>query len=248
MVQRTLRIVQTIEREGPGLLAPLALRRGWQVRTCRLWLAEPLPPLRPGDAVLLLGGPASANDGPANANSRIPELLDFSRGLLARQLPVLGICLGLQLLVKAGGGSVVPAALRELGWFDPLGQPWWLDVTAQGRHHPLLAGLPDPFALFQLHGEAVRPTSTMAVLAEGRWCRPQIVQVGPQAFGIQGHVELNGPSHLRWFREDPDLWALADRQLRPGAAALARLQPLGERLLDNWLDLAETYVFSPALR
>jgi GMP synthase-like glutamine amidotransferase len=237
---RRLLIVQTLEREGPALLRTLAEQRGWQVDLRRLWLGDPLPRPRTGEAVVLLGGPASANDGAADGDGRMPGLVRFAADLLERRQPVLGICLGLQVLVKAGGGEVVPSSVPELGWRDPEGRPWWLQVTAAGRRSPWLAGLPDRLALFQLHGEEVRPTGTMAVLLEGAWCRPQMVQVGPRAVGIQGHVELDGASHRRWFAEDPDLRSLPDRaeQERIGTEELRVLRPLGERLLSNWLDQA----------
>lgn len=226
-------IVQTIEREGPGLIGPLAMERGWQLQVTQLWNNQPLPQPQRGQAFLLLGGPASAN----SRHGRIPELARLCRYLLEQQIPVMGICLGLQVLAKAKGGVIRAARQRELGWRDPHGQPWTLRQTSAGRHHPLLRGLPDPLPVFQLHGEEVAPERSIETMASSLLCHNQIVALGPAAYGVQGHMELDQGMVERWFAEDDDLRTIA-HQAQFNGTGLETLAPIGRMFYGNWLTLA----------
>ena len=226
-------VVQTILREGPGLIQPLAMKRGWELHVTRLWTDQPLPTPQQGQAFLLLGGPASAND----HHGRIPELVRLCQHLLAQQIPVMGICLGLQVLAKARGCVIRAAQERELGWLDPQGRPWTLHQTPAGRNHPLLRGLPDPLPVFQLHGEEVAPEPSVETMAISPLCHNQIAALGPAAYGVQGHMELDQTMVERWFAEDDDLVPIA-QQARFNGTGLESLMPIGRRFYGNWLALA----------
>lgn len=226
-------IVQTIPREGPGLIHPLAMGCGWQLQLTQLWTDQPLPQPQQGQAFLLLGGPASAND----HHGRIPELIHLCQHLLEQHIPVMGICLGLQVLAKAKGAMVRAARQRELGWLDPQGQPWRLHQTPAARNHPLLRGLPDPLPVFQLHGEEVVPGRSVETMASSPLCHTQIATFGPAAYGVQGHMELDQGMVERWFAEDEDLRTIA-HQAQFNGAGLETLMPIGQTFYGNWLALA----------
>ncbi|KKZ13444.1 MAG: hypothetical protein TE42_00215 [Candidatus Synechococcus spongiarum SP3] len=226
-------IVQTIPREGPGLIGALAMERGWQLQLTQLWTDQPLPQPQQGQAFLLLGGSASANDD----DGRIPELVRLCQYLLDQRIPVMGICLGLQVLAKAKGCVIRAARQRELGWLDPQGQPWTLHQTPAGRNHPLLRGLPDPLPVFQLHGEEVVPESSVETMASSSLCHNQIAALGSAAYGVQGHMELDRDMADRWFVEDDDLRSIA-HQAQLNKAGLEALVPVGRVLYGNWLTLA----------
>jgi len=226
-------IVQTIEREGPGLIAPLAMEGGWQLQLTQLWSDQPLPAPQHGQAFLLLGGPASAND----RHGRIPELVRLCQYLLEHHIPVMGICLGLQVLAKAKGCVIRTAQQRELGWLDPHGQPWTLQQTPAGRNHRLLHGLPDPLPVFQLHGEEVMPDRSVETMASSPLCHNQIAALSPAAYGVQGHMELDQSMAERWFVEDEDLRTIA-QQAQFNGTGLETLMPIGRMFYGNWLALA----------
>ena len=93
--------IQNTSSEGPGYLEELLQHWKIKYQICSLQHGDALPAVRLKDAVIVLGGPMSAND----QTHSMRNLLKWSQTLLEKQIPVLGICLGLQVLVKAAGGA-----------------------------------------------------------------------------------------------------------------------------------------------
>ena len=85
-------------------------------------------------------------------------------------LPLLGICLGHQVLARAAGAEVTAILLPEVGFRDGGGAPFTVSITDFGRFDPLFDGIESPFRVFQLHGEAVQPLREIEVLATGEHC------------------------------------------------------------------------------
>jgi GMP synthase (glutamine-hydrolysing) len=231
-------VVRNVAREGPGLLADVLDDEGVSfdiVDADDVDNSSALPPVGHHRAVVVLGGPASANDDTATMRAEV----EWVRAVVDAGVPYLGVCLGLQVLVRAAGGRVVRNPVAEVGWRAPDGEPWTVALTDAGRADPLLAGVPDEFAVFQLHGETVEPTPEMAVLATGRHCRDQIVRAAPHAYGIQAHVECTPQMLAVWADEDPALAPL-DREslLRSADAFTASYREHGWTLLRNFLQIA----------
>ena len=264
--RRTVLMVKNCSREGPGLLEPLLKELGIAYAIVNLDAGEPFPDPRGYAALVVLGGPDSANDD----TSRMRDELMRVRQALDEGIPFLGICLGLQVLVKAAGGSVVSSKVREVGWRDPQGTPYTISFV--GPTHadpdPLLAGLPKIVPIFQLHGETVvlpdaqdkaaeeddggpgaslhlpgshqSPAYPMTLLATGAHCENQLVRVGKDAYGIQGHLELTPEMLAVWAEQDPDLIPLGrDKLLAGHAAQQAAYEANGRRLLENFLRVAK---------
>jgi len=228
-------IIQNITREGPGLLGEIIAESGIRSRVLDLSQGEKLPPIEGLAAVIVLGGPDSANDkSPAMLNE-----LDFIRKVLSANIPYLGICLGMQTLVKAAGGEVVKSPAKETGFRDPDGHLFRISLTDEGRKDPLFKGIGDSFNVFHLHGETVVLTDKMKLLATGNLCLNQIVKTGRWAYGIQCHFELTSAMMERWINEDPDL-QLADRnELHNDFSALSeQYLKTGDTLFRNFLGLA----------
>src|SRR3972149_6403743 len=197
-------IVKNIAREGPGLLEAILEERQISYEVVDLESGQAFPPVRACSALVVLGGPDSANDETRKMRielARIEECLGLGK-------PYLGICLGMQALVKAGGGKVVKSPTREVGFRDPEGRFFEVDLTEDGGRDPLFNNVQGSFKVFHLHGETVELTGTMKLLGTGRFCRNQIARVGEHAYGLQCHVELTPLMLNVWIREDPDLGQL----------------------------------------
>lgn len=193
--------IQNISREGPGYFGELLQRWNIPFEVRCLEKGESLPEVGEEDAVIFLGGPMSAND----KTKTMLALLEWVKGLVKRRTAYLGICLGLQVLVKAAGGNVTRSPAKEIG-FRMAGKSFFsCTLTPAGAADPLFKRFTPAFNIFQLHGETVELIPGMTLLAEGKWCPNQIVLVGSCCYGIQGHLELNMPLLKDWIAEDDDL-------------------------------------------
>ncbi len=202
-------IVQNIAHEGPGLLLDLLREHGISCELCDLSNGAIIPDTRSYGSVVLLGGPQSAND-------RTPTMeheLQRVRQTLEAGIPCIGICLGLQMMVKAAGGTVVPCVAKEVGFREPDGTPFEVTLTPEGRRDPLFKGLPDRSRVFQLHGETVEIPADMALLGTGPGSRNQVVRIGERAWGLQCHFELTREMLAIWTYLDPDLRSMDRAEL-----------------------------------
>lgn len=202
-------IIKNITHEGPGLLETILERCVIDSETTDLSDGGILPDPLHYDALVILGGPQSAND----KTESMQREIELARRALDAGLPCLGICLGLQVLVKAGGGSVITNPLKETGFFDHEGQPYMVDLTEAGKEDPLFRNMSDTFRVFQLHGETVAITDTMQLLAEGVHCRNQAVRIGTNAYGLQCHFELTPEMLTEWASIDRDLQMMHEEDL-----------------------------------
>lgn len=229
-------IVKNIQREGPGLVLPLLLERRIPYEIVEAGNGNRIPDPRKYSAMMVLGGPASAND----TSRRMKNELGAVRAALGAGVPYFGICLGMQVLVKAAGGEVVRSEVQEIGWRDDAGRLFEITLTAKGKRDPLFAGVESPMRIFHLHGETVTLTPEMALLATGRTCTVQVVRIGENAYGLQGHLEVTPEMLEVWVREDSDL------RVRPEKAThdwgvngfFTTLEAQRKRVFENFLERA----------
>lgn len=230
-----LLIIQNITREGPGLLTNVLQAAGVPFDIVDLNKNEPLPNLNNYKALVVLGGPDSAND----TTSKMATELAYIKQALDTGMPYLGICLGLQTLVKAAGGNVVPGTVKEIGFINPDGDQHTVTVTQEGKADPLLQNLPQDLDVFQLHGETVELTPSMTLLATGKFCKNQIIRVADKAYGIQSHFELTTEMLAVWAAQDPDLTPIGNEALQSDFATIRQsYTTTGETLLRNFLNIA----------
>ncbi len=201
MTKRVL-IVKNITHEGPGLLDILLREHAIESHCVDLSLGEDFPDPVNYNALVVLGGPQSANDN----NPSMQLQLCLIEQALHEEIPYLGICLGMQTLVKAGGGKVMKCPVKEIGFSDPEGNAYCVKLTETGNNDPLFSGLGRNFPVFQLHGETVGlAASGMELLATGKHCPIQAVKVGKHAYGLQCHFEMTPAMFSDWCDIDADL-------------------------------------------
>jgi GMP synthase (glutamine-hydrolysing) len=234
-MEKEILIVKNSSEEGPGLLEELLNERGIHYQVADLHQGQSFPPVDGYGAIVVLGGPDSAND----QNEKMENELARIREALAANIPYLGICLGLQTLVKAVGGNVVKCQTKEVGFIDPDGHPFTVELTDEGKRDPLFNDLNHSFPIFHLHGETVELTDGCILLASGKFCHHQIVKVGTNAYGIQCHFELTADLFELWISEDPDLLMLDTDGLRGHFETIrVKYTEVGRQLLDNFLKIA----------
>jgi GMP synthase-like glutamine amidotransferase len=119
----------------------------------------------------------------------------FLREVLAEKVPVLGVCLGAQMLARAADAKVGPANAPEVGWLD-------VELTPAGAADPVLGVLPHRASVFQWHHYTFEVPEGGVELARSDVC-PQAFRLSQPAWGIQFHAEVTLPMLTAWSSEDP---------------------------------------------
>lgn len=214
--------------EGLGLILPALEQRGIAVQYADLYRdGAPLPDTSRAAGLIFLGGPMSVNDD-------LPYLRHeerFIKQAVERGQPVLGVCLGSQLIAQALGAPVYRNPVKEVGWFD-------IHPTAEAASDPLFAGLEPAETVFHWHGETFDLPPGATLLAYSGGCRNQAFRIGAGVYGLQFHLEVTPAMIADWCAQDVncgDVRELAT-PLDPGRHA-ARLAALAGSVFGGWSGL-----------
>jgi GMP synthase-like glutamine amidotransferase len=231
---RVLAIVQEADA-GPGVFADAAAARGDELDE---WLIADRgdPPAGPHgyDAAMVLGG--SMNVDQEDEHPWLADEKFLLRALLVNEVPLLGVCLGAQLLAEAAGEQPRRAPQPEIGWHR-------VERTGAGAEDPLIGSLPEAFEAFQWHSYEMG-IGGGEDLARSDVCA-QAARFGPVAWAIQFHAEVSERDALNWtadYRSDPDAVAIG---VDPEALAaetrekIAAWNEVGRALCTRFLDLAD---------
>ncbi len=175
-------VLQHVPFEGIGSMERWLAKRGASVQRTRFFESAELPDPSQCDLVIAMGGPMSVNDERAHP-WLVPEKV-FIRQAIRLGLPVVGICLGAQLIASALGARVYPGRHREIGWF-PL-------ETADTDDD--VFWLPSGVPVFHWHGETFDLPSGAVHLAKSEACENQAFQIGRNVVGLQFHLETTPES------------------------------------------------------
>jgi GMP synthase (glutamine-hydrolysing) len=188
---RKLLVFQHSAREPLGLLDPMLRRHGFRIRYVNF---SRQPGLRPDvsryHGLVVLGGPMNVDQ-----TDRFPHLATEIAAIqeaLKRDIPVLGICLGAQLLAAALGAKVRPHSVREIGWYR-------LQPTAAARSDRLCRHFDGSQHVFQWHAYTFELPPGAVHLASTATCPNQAFRFGDRAYGLQFHLEADEPLIQRWL-------------------------------------------------
>ncbi len=182
------------QTEGPGYLGESLTRKGILWDQVNVDAGDSVPEDINGfSGLVLMGGPMSVNDD----MPWIPPLLKLVRQAVEAGVPVLGHCLGGQLMSKALGGTVVANPVKEIGWGE---------VSKIG-HNPApdwLGELPSSFEVFQWHGETFSIPDGAVRLLESPFCANQAFLLNNLHLGLQCHIEMTAPMIRAWCEAGAD--------------------------------------------
>lgn len=209
-----------------------------EARGGRLSVIEPLLAAIPAahdayDGVLVLGGAQTAADDAGNPY--YADLFTLLRGFQEARKPMLGICLGAQLLARLFGGRVYRHDHVEFGFL-----PLWL--TPDGLADPLLRGLPEAPHIMEFHEDTFDLPDEATLLMSGAGCRNQAYRIGDSVYAFQCHIEVTPEIVRGWARLPAALDANggADPIARTEAEMALHIAPamdFARTVTDRWVDL-----------
>ena len=230
-------VLQHVAAEPLGTLDPLIRARGHRIRYVNF---ERQPDARPSmdryHGLIVLGGPMNVQD--REHRQHLLTEMHLIEQALAQDKPVLGICLGSQLLAHVLGAPVRRHHQSEIGWYD-------LRTTSAGRTDAVLGPLGDCAPVFQWHSYTFDIPQSAEHLALTASCENQAFRHGHNAYGFQFHLEVNEPLVRRWlslpmYRQELIAASLGhgpDEIERITLERAARMQAVAEPVFGNFLDL-----------
>lgn len=235
MATKRIYVFQHVECEALGTFAESLHERGFTAEHIRLFRCDPLPQdWQDAAALIVLGGPMSVND--AERHPYIADEQAVLRSALRSGMPILGVCLGAQLLAAAAGSRVFPGARPEIGW-EPI------SLTMEGRVDPVISPLAQLAAVFHWHGETFDLPPGAMRLAFSALTLNQAFRLGRCAYGLQFHLEVDAPMIVSWLAEYPNDLAPDPDSAKPRIMAdtaqyVAPLRHAEHEAMHRFLDLA----------
>jgi GMP synthase-like glutamine amidotransferase len=231
IIMKPLYIFRHIECEGPGFLGDVLSRLAIPSRLIAIDRNDAIPAsVDECSGLVFMGGPMSVND----PLPWISRELDLIRQAHARGLPVLGHCLGGQLISRALGGTVSANPVREIGWHP-------VRKLRNAAAEDWLGELPSRMELFHWHGETFSVPEHAECLLESEHCARQAF-AADNTLALQCHVEMTAPMVREWaslYRgelDDPSPGVQSSQTLTENLEArIAALQGIAERLYRRWL-------------
>ena len=230
-----LHYLQHIDFEGLGEIAGWAESRGYEVSRTKLYEGEAVPSPSDLDLLVVMGGPMGVHD-----RSRSPWLaqeLRFIETIVRNDIPVLGVCLGAQLVADVLGGRVYPHQHKEIGWF-----PVRFGAEAQDA----FSFLPEEAYVFQWHGDTFELPDGALPLARSEACENQGFVFDDNILALQFHLEMTPAgteSLLDRCRFDlkPGPYVQTAEQIRGNGLAYQKARELLYEMLDGFFGTAGTH-------
>ena len=174
--------LQHVPFEGLGSIEPWLLASGYELTFTRFFADDPIPSPEDIAFLIVMGGPMGVYD-----EACYPWLAaekQFIRAVIDAGKPVLGICLGAQLIAVAMGAVVKPNPVKEIGWFD---------IQAVSDSSAAFC-FPETLEVLHWHGDTFELPANAIHLARSAACRHQAFQIGSHVIGLQCHLEVTTES------------------------------------------------------
>jgi GMP synthase-like glutamine amidotransferase len=186
-------VIKHISIEGPGIIGEFFNHTTQRIKTIDLEENDELPEdFSKIEAVIILGGPMNVYE-----EDKFPFLRDediFLKKAIRKEIPLLGICLGAQLLAKACGAKVKRASVEEIGWYK-------ISLTEEGKKDALFKDIGKELDVFQWHEDTfeIPEGATLLATSDGT-CKNQAFRFGKSIYGLQFHIEVTPKMLESWVR------------------------------------------------
>lgn len=208
-----IQIVEHAPHEGPYAIGVALRAAGLPTRVCRTWAGDPVPETA-DDLVglVVMGGAMAAYEDFPGRDAELALL----RAALDAEIPVLGVCLGAQLLTVAAGGAGRPGDGAQIGWAD-------VRMTEAAHTDTLFAGVPERLRVLHWHGDTLELPAGATLLASGDRYPVQAFRIGGSAWGTQFHLEVDQTAVGAFADAFPEEAATAPGLVESAPAELAVL-------------------------
>lgn len=198
-------IIKNIITEGPGTIEVFLREEDIPFSIVELCSGGTPPPLSEFDTLIIMGGPMGIYE-----LERYPHLIIESRIIreaINRDMRVLGICLGSQMIAHCLGADVYPGPEKEIGWYH-------IELTGDGLKDPIMRRLAihpkvgdfwRRFKVFHWHGDTFNLPLEAVLLASSELYKNQAFRYGDNVYGFQFHLEVTKDMLTEWFQVMPDI-------------------------------------------
>jgi len=189
---KRLLVFQHVPHEILGTFNPQLKDAGFRIRYVNFGRTpDAKPNIEKYDGLIILGGPMCVDQ--MDSHPHLQTEIDCIKLAMEQQMPVLGICLGAQLIATALGATVRRNPVKEIGWYD-------VTPTEAGTKDPLFSCFNGTEKIFQWHGDTFDIPHGAVHLATSPDCPNQAFRYGERTYGLQFHLEVDEPLIQRWLK------------------------------------------------
>jgi GMP synthase (glutamine-hydrolysing) len=229
-------IVRHVPHEGPGTIGNALDRREVAYKIDAFHERRPTFDPEQYSGLVVMGGPMNVDE--TDAFPFLADEVKWIQAAVKRKMPMLGVCLGSQLLAKALGSRVYKNPIKEIGWYN-------LELLPAAADDPLFRGIASPTTVFQWHGDTFDLPSGAVQLARSPQCENQAFRYG-SAYGLQFHMEVTADIVTEWLCETGNCCELDGLDYIDPAAIrkhtpqqLPKMAAVGEKVFDRFAALCK---------
>jgi GMP synthase (glutamine-hydrolysing) len=182
-------ILQHVRPEPPGNIAEVLEERSVSTDIVQIFRGDPVPESLEADGLVVMGGPMGIGD--LDNRPHLSKELTLIEEALRDDRPVLGVCLGSQLLAHVLGAEVQPGPEKEIGWDE-------VTLTDAAANDPLFRDVDESFTPFHWHGDVFALPDGAVSLARSAQTEHQAFRYGERAYGLLFHLEVT-PKTVAWM-------------------------------------------------
>jgi GMP synthase (glutamine-hydrolysing) len=221
-------VFQHVAHELLGTLNPLLKEKGFRIRYINFGRHPDMNPSLDGyNGLVVLGGPMGVYEAEKHPHLKI-ECQRIEEAL-KKNIPILGVCLGSQLIAHVLGASVKKSKEKEIGWYD-------VHLTDDGAKDPLFYKFKKTEKIFQLHGDAFESPKDSVHLARSELCEGQAFRYGENVYGFQFHLEVDKAMIHRWLKVPANV---ADLESSGGKFTAGNIERETEKWITRSMELSQ---------